>query len=367
MFRICTVTFDHTVNYGSCLQSYALMRAVFGLKINEEDGICYDVVPVRKLKGYPIHSKNYLIRTLKESIVQSVGYHFRKFAEKYMHFAKCSSVYTLKELNSQYDCFICGSDVIWNPDHNHNNDAYFLTFAEKYSFAYAASFGKTELSQAYLNTLQNRLSHLRQISVREADAVRIIEENTNLTAVHTLDPTLLLTSDKWNEIAEDPKIEDDYIFVYLTHLFPAVERFIAKLHQQTGLKVIYAPYGPKLSLKFKTYPPSPEKWIGLIRGAKYVVTNSFHGTAFCALYHKIFFTLVQGEFGKGIYVRMYDFLKELGLEERIYNDVPESIDLAAPFYNGVDDKLESRRKESLEFLRENLEQAYKEKMERESD
>ena len=208
---------------------------------------------------------------------------------------------------------------------------------------------------------------MRQISVREADGVRIIEENTDRTAVQTVDPTLLLTTKDWNEIAETPKTREDYIFVYFTHFYPTVDQFIEKLKNQTGLKIHYAMWGIKASLKYRTFPPSPEKWIGLIRDAKYVVTNSFHCTAFCVMYHKTFYTVVQGELGKGIYIRMYDFLKELGLENRIYNHVPETIDLSAPSCDGVDETLEIKRQESLAFLRENLEAAYREKMERENN
>jgi len=101
----------------------------------------------------------------------------------------------------------------------------------------------------------------------------------------------------------------------------------------------------------------------LLRDAEYVITNSFHATAFSILFHKKFFTVVQGDKDKGINIRMNDLLNDLGLQDRIFSSVPETFDLKDIDYTNVDRILEEKRAESMAFLRENLEAAYREKME----
>ena len=111
--------------------------------------------------------------------------------------------------------------------------------------------------------------------------------------------------------------------------------------------------------------PSPEEWLQLLRDAEYVVTNSFHATAFCIVFHKKFFTVVNGEKNKGINVRMYDFLHTIGLEGRMLNSVPDQIDLSDIDYSNTNKTIEKMREESMSFLRRNLEAAYQQKIESE--
>ena len=68
-----------------------------------------------------------------------------------MHYVKgISNTNELNKLNTNFDAFVRGSDVIWNPNINRNFDAYYLTFADKYAFSYAASFGTSNLNEDYL-------------------------------------------------------------------------------------------------------------------------------------------------------------------------------------------------------------------------
>ena len=44
MFKVCGVTFDHTTNYGSCFQAYALQTAIEKLNVKGE-ACLYDLLP----------------------------------------------------------------------------------------------------------------------------------------------------------------------------------------------------------------------------------------------------------------------------------------------------------------------------------
>ena len=283
-----------------------------------------------------------------------------------MKYADCMTLKELPKLNQQFDAFVCGSDVIWNDSFNRHVGAYYLDFAEKYRFSYAASFGKTEFSDEYYRFVGNKLDRLNAISVRESSAVKIARHCTQKAVKVVADPVLLLESNEWKRIAKTASIKKPYIFVYATHLNDIINQYLCKLQEATRLKVVWAVAGPKQAVRkgiFKVQ--TPEEWLGLINHAEYVVTNSFHATAFSVLFHKKFFTVVNGDKAKGINVRMNDFLNSIGLEDRIFSDIPDQLDLSEIDYTLADKRIEEMRKESMQFLQENLEAAYQQKLERE--
>ena len=50
MLRVCGITFDHTSNYGSALQSYALQTVVENMHVGEE-ACSYALIPFALIKG----------------------------------------------------------------------------------------------------------------------------------------------------------------------------------------------------------------------------------------------------------------------------------------------------------------------------
>ena len=79
------------------------------------------------------------------------------------------------------------------------------------------------------------------------------------------------------------------------------------------------------------------------------------------MYHKDFYTVVHGPTDGGINIRMNEFLESMGMKDRIYNYVPENIDLSSPDFTKADETIRSLRDKSLQFLQENLEKAYEQK------
>lgn len=92
------------------------------------------------------------------------------------------------------------------------------------------------------------------------------------------------------------------------------------------------------------------------------MTNSFNATAFSRMFHKKFFTVVNGPKDGGINIRMYDFLKSMGLEDRLYNAVPDVIGTSDIDFTYADTEFVRQREFSLKYLRDNLEAAYQEKL-----
>lgn len=365
MLRVFGVTYDHTINYGSCLQAYALQRAIEGIRIGNDESCQYELIPLWMCKDYPKKRiKNFVGLQLLKFYHRS----FVSFEKKHMHYADCHSIASLPSANDQADAFVCGSDVIWNHYHNKRVSAYYLDFAEKYTFSYAASFGASNIDKAIVEKIRPYLSKLDCISVREKSSLQLIRDITGREGQVVVDPTLLLTEDDWNLIA--PKQSTDgYIFVYTTHMNDKITEVINKIKEKTGLQVIVAEWdsSPSVLVKKGVFSVvSPERWLQLLHNAEYVVTNSFHATAFSVIFHKKFFTVVNGDKSKGINVRMNDFLGEIGLSDRIFSDIPEGLNLSDIDYSNVDMIIDAMRKESMDFLRSNLEAAYQQKLEREA-
>ena len=377
MLKVCGITYDHTLNYGSELQSYALQAAIEKIEIGGEK--CkYALIPF----GLMIHSKlkktsdrNPVIilkRFVGESIQKSLKRKFRTF-DAQIHEAKCGSLDELSELNLEYDAFVCGSDVIWRSDLSkqlfdrtaYDCSAYYLSFAEKYKFSYAASFGISNPGEKARSFAAPKIADLNAIGVREESAVRIVRQWTGRDAELQADPVLLLSAEEWSAIAEE-KGTKGQVFVYTTHDNPVISQLAKKLSHTCGGKVVEAYWrkNPKDILSKRAFNPhmTIQRWIQQLRDAEYVLTNSFHATVFSLIFHKKFFTVVHGDPQGGVNFRMYELLKAVGFEDRIFSEAPEELNLSEPDFSRTDAYIDALREKSLSFLQRNLEAAYKEKI-----
>ena len=362
MLRVGGVTYCHTANYGTSLQAYALQQAIEKIEIDGEP-CSYKLICLRDCKDYP---ERYLERAkFLGNVFRSFNRkRFRRFEDKKIHFRFLKELKELPGLNREFDAFVCGSDVIWNPEFNEGLSAFYLDFAEKYAFSYAASFGKDDVPFEKLDKYADAIGRLRQIGLREKSAEEIVCRYTRAPVYTVVDPVLLLTGEEWSRIAGKKRAQQKQIVVYSTHETEEFKGFVEKLRQETGLPVKRLVWGKTLrsALRSKVlFIARQPEWLRMIRDAEYVVTNSFHATVFSILFEKKFFTVVHGEKDQGRNIRMYDFLKQLGLEDRIRNAVPETIEREAPDYTAVMPGLEALRSFSLRFLRENLEAAAREK------
>ena len=376
ILNICGVTFDHTTNYGSCYQSYALQTAIE--KIKPEGLTChYDVIPYALFRDGDIKKRESLVIKCKKLIINGVNKNRRKkfqdFEEKYMHYADCYDKKTLNLLNNQYDAFCCGGDVIWSLDFTKGDDYYSLAFAKKYKFSYGASFGVLNPEEDYeyikgravREIFSNQIKKINDLGVRENSGKQYIKKIVNKEAQVVCDPVLLLSKNDWDKICIDEQPRNEYIFAYSTYICENYLSFLNKLKKQTGLKVIHVTWEVKDSIKRGIwYFPNPSKWLTLLKNAKYVVTNSFHGTAFCSIYHKNFFVVLRNEEAvkTGARIRIYDYLKELGLQDRMYGHTPNKIDTSKPRFDNTDQIIENMRNSSYSFLINSIRKAAEERI-----
>lgn len=287
----------------------------------------------------------------------------RFFDEKVRHSGK---YYTLEELSKSqelpYDVLIAGSDQIWNFVHTDRLDVYFLMFANrmgKKKVSYAASISIKDIPRKLRNDYGTYLRNIDCLSVRELQGAELIEKYWDLDAEVVLDPTFLISKQEWiGEVAKVPHVEGDYLLIYTLSGSPHIRAMAQDIAKRLSLKVVniksnYVEEPNDGTIHF--YEIGPAEWVGLWLNAKYVVTDSFHGTAFSINFNIPFTTLVNPV--SMMNSRVLSILKITQLESRIVYD--EISGLKYPTVLSIDFTLVNRildewRNKSINFLSRSL-------------
>lgn len=224
----------------------------------------------------------------------------------------------LEKADFDFDYYICGSDQIWNTYCPNYDDAFILRFAKGKGerLSYAASMGAEDIKPSLRDKFAEELGGYKAISVRESGAVTVISELSKKSAVHVVDPVFLLDADKWNEIAKENPIGKPYILLYFVKGdIPGMRDYVKKLKKITGLPIVVVNCNLR-EMKYrniKCYDAGPAEFVSLIKNAEYVVTNSFHASAFSVIYRKKFMVFNDKANGAS---RISSLLNLCGISER---------------------------------------------------
>ncbi len=363
--KVSIITRHAIPNYGSILQSYASQKTFENLGYDAEilNYIRYDErdkesvisnchIPKDGLKN---KIKRFIYFCLQYPNSQKMNKTFEKFQKKYLRLSNTTygSVEELKRKLPLADVFVTGSDQVWGKIGPVEYDpAYFLSFVpeNKHQIAYSASFGKTDLNDELTKELDNLLKNYNSILVREKSAVDIVEQYTNKSAKHILDPTLMLDQKEWDALCEPTGLEGtDYIFVYQLHHNKEMEDYITRIQKETGLPVYRA--HPSIFYALKPghfiHLPTPGQFLSYIKNAKYMVTDSFHGTVFSIIFNKQFIDIIPELTG----TRIYSLLEMINQENRILKDMNDFSWMDKMIdYTYVNKIIEAKKKETLDAL-----------------
>lgn len=353
--------YDYT-NYGNRLQNYAMYSLL------EEYGSCTNIKMLLGVTNY----KEYLFYFLKKKIqiYLSVFPGNSRFL-KYRRFAKSlkmtkkrmpDNLFTLwdgrlhRKANNSFEKLVIGSDQVWNYQLLSKCELE-LRLGSFISgnhpiISYAASFGVSEVDDDVKPIFQKYLPRLKAISVREDRGAELVKAMTGLEATVVLDPTLMLSANKWLEITKDFVPDNDrYVLTYfLGRPSDEQERDIqlyAKEHECRVRRM--------LDLRDKeTYVADPQDFVELFSKAQYVFTDSYHACCFSILFHKQFTVFNRaGMTGKSsMNSRMETLFRLFDLDSVMMDSgfAPE-ID-----YAKVDRLLEQHRRESQTWLDKAMEE-----------
>lgn len=352
--KIGILTFHRALSYGAMLQSYALQNFMLELNIDNEivDYNCKYMVDhyqknFRVTNSNPIKGFAWNLMTLngikKERKTRD------EFVKKHLILSKSYTADNISCAVDEYSAFVTGSDQVWSTTCVGFDPVYFLTFAQpSQKYSYAASIATKTIPENIKDEFKNRISDFQKYSLREQSGARIVKDLTGKDAFVNIDPTLLLTKESWDKLATSV-LNEPYIFLFTVHKPKNLINYALKLSKKTGLKVIYLNKLRSIKDKNLSYmdPVTADKFVGLIKNASYVCTNSFHGTAFSVIYHKNF--IVETETCKGKNIRSEELLTHLRLSQRIMSSKNCDIE-AQSNWDYVDKKLQEEREKSKNYL-----------------
>lgn len=325
------LTFHCSDNYGAMLQAYALKKVMSEMHI-KTDIINYSpfyMVGRHWFLPYiPQGSIRKSLRNLRSCfrLNRKIGFSTwraqRRTMKRFRKETVCPQgtkkrwLWRLKV--KKYGAYVLGSDQIWNPDlTNGLRKAYFGPHKGSKAVAYAASLGGSSLAEKHTPEFKKLLSRVDALSMREKSAVPYIGM-CGKQAVTVCDPVFLVGPGDWHQIMKCPA-QQDYILVYLTESSTVIETYLQRLSKETGKKIIrLSRIAGADASENVIYDVSagPAEFLGYVRNASYVVTNSFHALAFSIIFKKRFAAAVH----KQRAARILDLLDISGLSHRLLND-----------------------------------------------
>lgn len=329
--RACIITFQSAYNYGAILQAYALQKYLNTHYANTYI-LDYHNVDIDKSykrpswKDFCSNPKNAIFRLVQSFLYKGKNKKINKFRERYLSLTQRYDRENLKEAFEEADVFITGSDQVWNYLIIKRDSSFFLDFASgRRTCSYAASFGVSKIPEDYQNFYINQMKNIDFISVREPQGADLVRGLVNREVAVMPDPTLLINISEWEALCVKPKIKEPYILVYKITKADRLLQFSKELSKATGLSVIYVPNDLKSGsvgkLKLNV---GPQEWLGLIKNAEYVVTNSFHGTVFSIIFGRKFFAEVSKKVNPST-SRLHSLLEMFKMEERTIDKYTEAM------------------------------------------
>lgn len=352
--KTATLTFQNSENYGATLQAYALQKALVQVGV-ENDVLNYQCRYMGAPYGLAALKRKGIIRFLLGIAYSVVRMPRRAKFKEFRAHIKMTPKLNLRDLHAlegQYDAFIAGSDQVWNDSITDFDPSYYFDFVKspEKKMSYAASFGFESIPNDVKPKYKELLKDFCFFNMREESGVKNIQSLLEKSANLVLDPTMLLTTEEWNKVACPSVKKDKYILVYQTTVSSFLLNTAKKLALSTGYKIVTIPFPLGGFLKAKMQlTAGPREWIGLIRDAEIVVTDSFHGSAFAILYNKKFFVCLTDAA-----TRIYNLLNIFELNKCIC--VPGSgLELTQKInWERVNSKLRNERNKSIEIIKNML-------------
>lgn len=344
MKKVALVTFHRPLSIGAQLQAFALQEAI---QTNDCDCRVIDYEPAFPNKSRILSPSWRIYSTITGLVfarkIKSQSNRFTAWASTHLHQTEpITTLSQLKQVAEDFDTFVCGSDQIWRIP---NRGYYFLDFTPDSArrIAYAPSFGNINFDNASKELIKEYLSRFDSISVRENDGAKFVSELLGYDVPSVLDPTLLWSADYWRNYAVDPGGSLPKRFVLLFSIQDTMPCFRAakKISVRLGIPLVVVDTARRLiwhPFLNNYFDVGPAEFLRLVDLADFVVTSSFHGTAFAINFGKPFLTICRKE-SENVNSRITTLADKLNTSDRLISpddEIPE------PVFNDLDPEINIR-------------------------
>lgn len=350
MKKIGIITIHSDLNYGAALQAYALNQYLRN-KGFESEIINYIKIPNHPREyPFPINIAYKLMNLPRFA-------RYRSFLRSSISRRAYHSVEEMMQgFKGDYNVLISGSDQVWNPTCggliDKLNPIYYLAFADKEKYkkiAYASSLGSYRFNDEEKPYIRKWLGEYAHLSTREIAGSEHLKEILGKDVKVVLDPTILLNKQEWMRAAKAVSVKDKYILVYYIDEIAECVAYARKIADKTGWKVAMmtntAKRFPGVDINIPFCGPAQFLW--LFANAQYVVTNSFHGTAFSVNFNKDFISVIKRNSPQ----RAQTLLNNVGLSDRLLTDISQVDGLSDMIdWAQANAKLAALRKDSTDYL-----------------
>lgn len=352
MKKIGIITIHNELHHGAALQAFALCYYL------REQGYYAYIIDYRR--NLMVKNEYPFPINIAYKIMNYPRYRkFRLFMKKMISSKRYNSINEFQNIEEDYDILCTGSDQVWNPIYsglNKLNPVYFLdTHSNKYKkISYASSIGAHQFTTEESLLVNQWLDKYSHISVREEFAKneikRISSKDREITVV--ADPTFLLNQNIWSQLSHNHYLPKPYILIYSLDNISLILECARMLKSKTGWQIVRMsnflskPQGVDKNIHFC----GPQDFLGLIKNANYIITDSFHGTAFSINFRKSFASIAK----KDNPYRSKSLLCKAGLDDRLVNSIQEFENLSLNVNYSQIENLESfivqSKKSLIDFI-----------------
>lgn len=327
--RIGILTFHYAHNYGAVLQAYA--SKIF-LETLGHEVFFIDYKPQCITAKYKVFTWKRFFAKSPISTLRKLKHELPLLKarwEKYQDFEEFISNVLLDkghklshfptDLNN-LDCYFLGSDQIWNISIlGYFDKIYWGNITpHKPMISYAVSL-ENDIPNKYHDIIKSSLAKFNFISVRENIIQELLYTKFQIHSQVAVDPTFLLEPGDWRKLEKPLDIPEKFVLVYYFGVNSLFIDRVQKFATQNKCKLIVISIGVSSDKRFKNRV-SPENFIYLFDKASFVITNSFHGTAFSIIFQRPFYTFKKKSSSN---YRIEQLCSICGLSNRIIEDFNE--------------------------------------------
>lgn len=327
MKKIANITWITYPNFGTFLQAYALQQYIISL--GYEDVILDDSTVINNHVDWKFRVKKWIWSLGKtyrryinsQKIAQKL---YGRFKEE--HILIESNVKDVKRLNETYDCFVCGSDQIWNPFSlsNPKSGFFYADFAEKKKISYAPSIGVSSVPSDFVDRFHALIKGFSFLSAREKEGQKIMQKLSGKCVANVVDPTLLLDGQQWSKLLDSHKkiADEKYVLGYFLTPNPVYIEAAKAYAYKNGYKFkMFYTDKSYYSVADELITAGPIEFLQAIHDAQHLFTDSFHGSIFASIFKVQFITFKR--FKNTITSqnsRVENLLKIMDIEERLLSE-----------------------------------------------